>query len=85
MKLAPHYADAFDDLEPPIRDLERMAAIALDKVMQIDDASAESDMAVFAVTKLFEMAQGLRQEYDRLAGGPRGDRSTAVPLRLRVS
>ncbi len=62
----PLHVEAFEQLESPIHDIERMASIAFYKVRQIDDASAERDMATFAVAQLRDMVMNLRREYERL-------------------
>ncbi len=59
------HVEGFEQLESPIRDIERMASIAFDKVRQIN-ASAENDMATFAVAQLRDMVMNLRREYERL-------------------
>ena len=59
------HVEGFEQLESPIRDIERMASIASDKVRQIN-ASADNDMATFAVAQLRDMVMNLRREYERL-------------------
>ena len=76
-------ADAFEQLEVPIRDLERMASIAFEKAMAADNGGAADDAATFAATQLLQMARSLRQQYDQLAGG-RLRSAAAAPRRLRV-
>ncbi len=80
MKSVMNYADAFDELENPIRDLERQGMIAFEKAMAVDHADTETELALFTTQRLFEMIKDLRQQYYRLAADCRGDRSTVVPL-----
>ncbi len=83
MKPATQYADAFDELETPIRNVERMSKIVLEKVMAAEGDVKADDLAVFTMILLAEMATELREQHERLAAGCRGDPSAMVPFRRR--
>ena len=73
---------AFAEMEPNVRDLTRMARLAElqlhealgelqckdGKYIEIPDQEA-ADLAIFAVSKMAEMAKQLEQLYYRLHGG----------------
>ena len=70
---------AFSEIEPDVRDLVRMARLAElqlhqaigelqckdGKYIEIPDREA-ADLAIFAITKMAEMAKQFEQTYDRL-------------------
>jgi hypothetical protein len=78
----PEFAHAFSEIEGDVRDLAKMARLAEiqlhqavgelrcdnGKYIEIPDQEA-TDLAIFAVSKMAEMAKHLEQLYDSFHGG----------------
>jgi hypothetical protein len=58
--------DAYREIEPLIRDVDRMAHIAGDLAIKVGGTGKDIELAQFATVQLEKMAKHLLTEYERL-------------------
>jgi hypothetical protein len=58
--------DAYEEIEPLVRDVDRMAHIARRLAIEVAGTDSDLDLAQFAIVQLAEMTERLLAKYDSL-------------------